>query len=115
MRITMERNRPTMSVPEAGKKYFGLGRNASYAAAARGDFPTMWIGSRVFAIVAALERKIEEAGLIGSGPTSRPKRETMNSDEGSECSIERAGLTVSDSTSQPKPDGMAANARFERS
>jgi hypothetical protein len=86
MRITMERNRPTMSVPEAGKKYFGLGRNASYAAAARGDFPTMWIGSRVFAIVAALERKIEEAGLTGSDPTSQPKRE-----------------------------GMAANARFERS
>jgi hypothetical protein len=63
MRITMERNRPTMSVPEAGKKYFGLSRNGSYAAAARGEIPTIDIGSRKFAVVAALERKLEEAGL----------------------------------------------------
>jgi len=27
----------TLPVPEAGRKYFGLGRNASYAAAKRGD------------------------------------------------------------------------------
>jgi hypothetical protein len=53
-----------MSVPEAGKKYFGLGRNASYAAAARGEIPTIKIGSRIFAVVAALERRIEQAGLI---------------------------------------------------
>jgi hypothetical protein len=62
MRIMMAHNRPTMSVPAAGKKYFGLGRNASYDAARRGEIPTMWIGSRIFAIVAALERKIENAG-----------------------------------------------------
>jgi len=29
----------TVSVPEAGKRYFGLGRNASYEAARRGDNP----------------------------------------------------------------------------
>jgi hypothetical protein len=60
----MEQDRPpTMSVPEAGKKYFGLGRNASYAAAARGDIPTIKIGSRIFAVVAGLERMIERAGM----------------------------------------------------
>jgi hypothetical protein len=59
----MKQSRPTMSVPAAGKKYFGLGRNASYAAAARGEIPTIQIGSRIFAVVAALDRKLERAGL----------------------------------------------------
>jgi hypothetical protein len=34
----------TLSVPEAGKRYFGLSRNGSYDAAARGDIPTIRIG-----------------------------------------------------------------------
>ena len=29
----------TLTVPEAGKKYFGLSRNGAYDAAARGDLP----------------------------------------------------------------------------
>ena len=33
----------TMSVPEAGKLYFDLGRNASYEAAKRGDLPVIWM------------------------------------------------------------------------
>ena len=33
----------TLSVPEAGKRYFGLSRNGSYAAADRGDIPTVQI------------------------------------------------------------------------
>jgi len=33
-----------MSVPEAGRKFFDLGRNASYEAARRGDIPTIRIG-----------------------------------------------------------------------
>jgi len=31
-----DRHVKTLPVPEAGRKYFGLGRNASYAAAKRG-------------------------------------------------------------------------------
>jgi hypothetical protein len=54
--------RPTMSVPEAGEKYFGLGRNASYAAAARGDIPTIKVGGRIFVPVAALDRMLDKAG-----------------------------------------------------
>jgi hypothetical protein len=54
--------RPTMSVPAAGKHYFNLSRNASYAAAARGQIPTITIGGRIFAVVAALERMLAEAG-----------------------------------------------------
>ena len=52
--------RPTIPVPEAGERYFGLSRNAAYAAARRGDIPTIRIGSRVFAVVAAIERRLGE-------------------------------------------------------
>jgi hypothetical protein len=51
-----DNHRPTMTVPEVGRRYFGLGRNASYAAAARGDFPTVRIGKRLFVPTAAIDR-----------------------------------------------------------
>ena len=47
-----------MPVPEAGEKYFGLGRNASYAAAARGEIPTIRVGARIFAVVAKLDEMV---------------------------------------------------------
>lgn len=52
----------TMSVPEAGKLYFDLGRNASYEAAKRGDLPVIWMGKKVRAVVPAIERMLAEAG-----------------------------------------------------
>jgi hypothetical protein len=52
----------TLSVPEAGRRYFGLGRNASYGAAKRGEIPVIRVGSRLRAPVAALEKKLAEAG-----------------------------------------------------
>jgi len=52
----------TVSVPEAGKRYFGLGRNASYAAAARGDLPTVTVGRMVRVPVKAVERMLDRAG-----------------------------------------------------
>jgi len=52
----------TMSVPAAGKQYFDLGKNASYAAAARGEIPIVKIGSRLRVPVVALERMLAEAG-----------------------------------------------------
>jgi hypothetical protein len=54
--------RLTMSVPEAGEKYYGLCRDASYAAAQRGDIPTIRVGRLLRVPVAAMERKLEEAG-----------------------------------------------------
>jgi hypothetical protein len=45
----------TITVPEAGKEYFGLSRNASYAAAERGDIPTIKIGRLLRVPVRALE------------------------------------------------------------
>jgi hypothetical protein len=66
-----KRKRPTMPVPEAGRRYFDLGRNASYDAARRGEIPTIRIGSRLFAVVAALDRMVGDAGNFAS-QTDRP-------------------------------------------
>jgi hypothetical protein len=54
----------TISVPEAGKQYFDLGKNASYAAAARGEIPVIKIGSKLRVPVVALERMLSEAGSV---------------------------------------------------
>jgi len=52
----------TMSVPEAGRRYFDLARNASYEAARRGELPVIRIGSRLRVPVVALERMLARAG-----------------------------------------------------
>jgi len=52
----------TITVPEAGQEYFNLSRDASYAAAQRGDIPTIRVGRLLRVPVAAMERKLEEAG-----------------------------------------------------
>jgi hypothetical protein len=45
----------TISVPEAGRKYFGLSRNGAYAAAERGEIPTIRIGRLKRVPVRAME------------------------------------------------------------
>jgi hypothetical protein len=57
----------TLSVPEAGKLYFDLGKNASYEAARRGELPVIKIGSRLRVPIVALERKLEAAGESRDG------------------------------------------------
>lgn len=52
----------TISVPEAGKRYFGIAKNASYEAASRGEIPTIKIGRLLRVPVVAMERKLERAG-----------------------------------------------------
>lgn len=52
----------TLSVPEGGKRYYDLGRNASYRAAQRGDLVTIKVGKRLRVPIAAMERKMESAG-----------------------------------------------------
>jgi excisionase family DNA binding protein len=46
----------TLGVVEAGRKYLGLGKHASYRAAARGEIPTIKVGSIMRVPVAAMER-----------------------------------------------------------
>ncbi len=55
-------SRPTIPVPEAGKLFFGIGRNAAYAAAKRGDFQTIEVGGRIVVPVAPL------AAMLGLQP-----------------------------------------------
>jgi excisionase family DNA binding protein len=47
----------TITIPEAGKK-LGVGRNQAYAAAHRGELPTIKIGRRLLVPVVALERML---------------------------------------------------------
>jgi hypothetical protein len=51
----------TISVPEAGRRFFNLSRNGSYAAAERGEIPTIRIGRLLRVPVRALERMLDEA------------------------------------------------------
>ena len=55
----MDAQPKTLTVPEAGRVYFDLGRNASYEAARRGDIPTIRIGRLLRVPVVALERMLE--------------------------------------------------------
>jgi|AP82_1055514.scaffolds.fasta_scaffold17276_3 hypothetical protein len=57
--------RKTLSVPEAGRDYFELGRNASYEAAKRGEIPVIKVGRKLRVPIVALE-----AMLNGAGPQS---------------------------------------------
>lgn len=56
--MTLEAEK-TISVPEAGKRYFGLCRGTSYEAARRGEIPTIKIGRRIRVPVRALERMLD--------------------------------------------------------
>jgi hypothetical protein len=63
-RVAAPARRPTeltLSVPEAGKRYFNMSRNASYQAALRGDFPTVRIGRLLRVPVRALEAMLDNA------------------------------------------------------
>jgi hypothetical protein len=50
----------TLSVPAAGRDYFAMSRNASYAAAARGEIPTIRIGKLLRVPVVALEQMLRD-------------------------------------------------------
>jgi excisionase family DNA binding protein len=49
----------TLSVPEAGKLYYGLSRNGSYDAAKRGEIPTIRVGRQYRVPIVAMERLME--------------------------------------------------------
>ena len=60
----------TLSVPEAGRRYYNLSRNASYDAARRGEIPTIPVGRLLRVPIRAMERKLDEA------TATQPKRST---------------------------------------
>jgi hypothetical protein len=51
----------TMTIPQAGKRYFNLSRNGSYDAAKRGEIPTIPVGRLRRVPVRAMERILDKA------------------------------------------------------
>ena len=51
----------TLDVPTAGKRYLGLSRNASYAAAARGEIPTVRVGRLLRVPIKAMDKLLDDA------------------------------------------------------
>jgi hypothetical protein len=54
-----EEDPKTLSVPEAGRRYFNISRNASYEAAHRGEIPTIPVGRLLRVPVRRLERMLD--------------------------------------------------------
>jgi hypothetical protein len=54
----------TLSVPEAGKRYFDLSPNASYIAARKGHFPVIRMGGKLRVSVPALEKMLQDASVV---------------------------------------------------
>ena len=57
----------TITVPDAGREYLGLSRNAAYAAAKRGDIPTIKVGKLLRVPVRALEQMLDAVSVKGTG------------------------------------------------
>ena len=60
----MDSHPKTISVPDAGRIYLGIGRDAAYEAARRGDLPIIRVGKLMRVPVVAMERMLEEAGRV---------------------------------------------------
>jgi hypothetical protein len=60
----------TISVPEAGRRYFGLARGASYEAAKRGDIPTLRVGRMKRVPIRTLERMLDAIKPAGNSGES---------------------------------------------
>jgi excisionase family DNA binding protein len=56
-----EETEQTLSVPEAGRRYFGVARKTAYDLAADGTIPTMRVGRLLRVPIRALERMLDEA------------------------------------------------------
>jgi hypothetical protein len=63
----------TLDVPTAGKKYLGLSRNAAYAAAVRGEIPTIRVGRLLRVPVRSMERLLDQAGAEAAKAVVEPK------------------------------------------
>jgi hypothetical protein len=64
----------TLSIPEAGHLYFGLSKNGSYDAAARGEIPYIVVGRLKRVSVAKMEQIMAEG--VNITPTHPPPIET---------------------------------------
>lgn len=70
MNLDQVRRRTTITVPEAGD-ILGIGRDAAYAAASRGEIPTLRLGRR---IVVPVPRLLELIGIRPETEEGAPGR-----------------------------------------
>jgi hypothetical protein len=61
----------TISVPAAGRDYFGISRYASYQAASKGQIPTIRVGRLLRVPVQALEKMLDIAPTAPTSPKDR--------------------------------------------
>jgi hypothetical protein len=64
----------TLTVPEAGRRYFGLSRNASYALAINGTIPTVRVGKLLRVPIRAMEKMLDNAGTPADPPPKKRQR-----------------------------------------
>jgi hypothetical protein len=90
----------TMSIPEGGWKYFGIGRMASYAAAKRGDLEVMEVGGLKRVITAAMDAKMARLTDVALEKLRTPKttRLTKNKSQPQSCSAVGKNLSSAAST-----------------
>jgi excisionase family DNA binding protein len=70
----MARQSPkTLSIPQAGKRYYNLSKNGSYAAAERGEIPFIQVGRLRRVPVTAMERIMEECGRPAQAAPASPR------------------------------------------
>jgi len=67
MTVPRPKDKPTLSVPEAGA-FLGLGRTASYTAAKRGEIPTVKFNARTVRVPTSALWKL--LGLLDEDPAS---------------------------------------------
>ena len=60
----------TLSIPEAGRRYFGLSKNGAYDAAARGEIPFMVVGRLKRVSVARMDAMMLEG--VNAAPAQSP-------------------------------------------
>lgn len=65
MTIEEALTKATISIPEAGRLFFGVGKDAAYQAARNGDFETIAIGGRKVVPVAPLAARLGLRARIG--------------------------------------------------
>ncbi|MBM3732257.1 MAG: helix-turn-helix domain-containing protein [Acidimicrobiia bacterium] len=69
----METIKPyTLTVPEAGRRYFGLSKNSSYEAARRGDIPVIRVGRLLRVPIRAMEQIMARTCGMDSAPRNEP-------------------------------------------
>lgn len=96
-----------MSVPDAGRRYYSLGRDASYAAAARGEIPSIRIGRRV---VVPIHQVLAQQGmsdeliarvLLGTPPDEAEARSATDPATTDTSTPSSQGVTTDDHRDTP--------------